>query len=104
MSSKESIKKQLIKETALEELKQAHMLKENSNKMGKVKSFYSNELLLERENDIRKLNKDVLRSEKINAKLRWALLNIRTNLTVSDLDEKTKTKNVKIIDKALSDD
>lgn len=104
MSSKESIKKQLIKETALEELKQAHMLKENSNKMGKVKSFYTNELLLERENDIRKLNKDVLRSEKINAKLRWALLNIRTNLTVSDLDEKTKTKNVKIIDKALSDD
>ena len=104
MSSKESIKKQLIKETALEELKQAHMLKENSNKMGKVKSFYTNELLLERENDIRKLNKDVLRSEKINAKLRWALLNIRTNLTVSDLDEETKTKNVKIIDKALSDD
>ena len=72
--------------------------------MGKVKSFYTNELLLERENDIRKLNKDVVRSEKINAKLRWALLNIRTNLTVSDLDEKTKTKNVKIIDKALSDD
>ena len=104
MSSKESIKKQLIKETALEELEQAYMLKENSNKMGKVKSFYTNELLLERENDIRKLNKDVLRSEKINAKLRWALLNIRTNLTVSDLDEKTKTKNVKIIDKALSDD
>ena len=80
------------------------MLKENSNKMGKVKSFYTNELLLERENDIRKLNKDVVRSEKTNAKLRWALLNIRTNLTVSDLDEKTKTKNVKIIDKALSDD
>ena len=104
MSSKESIKKQLIKETALEELEQAYMLKENSNKMGKVKSFYTNELLLERENDIRKLNKDVLRSEKINAKLRWALLNIRTNLTVSDLDEETKTKNVKIIDKALSDD
>tara|TARA_R100000315_G_C5230470_1_gene141494 strand:- start:1683 stop:1997 length:315 start_codon:yes stop_codon:yes gene_type:complete len=104
MSSRESIKKQLIKETALEELEQAHMLKENSNKMGKVKSFYTNELLLERENDIRKLNKDVLRSEKINAKLRWALLNIRTNLTVSDLNEETKTKNVKIIDKALSDD
>jgi len=104
MSSRESIKKQLIKETALEELKQAYMLKENSNKMGKVKSFYTNELLLERENDIRKLNKDVVRSEKTNAKLRWALLNLRTNLTVSDLDEKTKTKNVKIIDKALSDD
>ena len=104
MSSRESIKKQLIKETALEELEQAYMLKENSNKMGKVKSFYTNELLLERENDIRKLNKDVVRSEKTNAKLRWALLNLRTNLTVSDLDEKTKTKNVKIIDKALSDD
>tara|TARA_A100001515_G_scaffold141446_1_gene138440 strand:+ start:448 stop:762 length:315 start_codon:yes stop_codon:yes gene_type:complete len=104
MSSKKSIKKQLIKETALEELEQAHMLKENSNKMGKVKSFYTNELLLERENDIRKLNKDVLQLEKINAKLRWALLNIRTNLTVSDLNEKTKTKNVKIINKALNDD
>tara|TARA_R100000742_G_C4261198_1_gene78976 strand:- start:28 stop:375 length:348 start_codon:yes stop_codon:yes gene_type:complete len=85
MSSKESIKRQLIKETALNDLKQANMLKGIEN-MGKVKSYYHNELLLERENDIKTLNKNNQELNKYVAKLRYALLEVRTNLIAVKAD------------------
>ena len=79
MSSKESIKRQLIKETALNDLKQANMLKGIEN-MGKVKEYYQNELLLEREDEIKALNKSNRKLNEYVANLRYALLKVRAYL------------------------
>ena len=79
MSSKETVRKQLIREMALHDLKQANMLKGIEN-MGKVKEYYQNELLLEREDEIRALNKSNRKLNEYVANLRYALLKVRANL------------------------
>ena len=79
MSSKETVRKQLIREMALHDLKQANMLKGIEN-MGKVKEYYQNELLLEREDEIRTLNKSNRKLNEYVANLRYALLKVRANL------------------------
>ena len=79
MSSKETVRKQLIREMALHDLKQANMLKGIEN-MGKVKEYYQNELLLEREDEIRTLNKNNRKLNEYVANLRYALLKVRAYL------------------------
>ena len=79
MSSKETVRKQLIREMALHDLKQANMLKGIEN-MGKVKEYYQNELLLESEDEIRTLNKSNRKLNEYVANLRYALLKVRANL------------------------
>tara|TARA_R100001230_G_C5672485_1_gene177570 strand:+ start:971 stop:1300 length:330 start_codon:yes stop_codon:yes gene_type:complete len=89
MSSKETVKKQLIKEMALYDLKQANMLKGVEN-MGKVKEYYQNELLLEREDEIKALNKSNRKLNEYVANLRYALLKVRAYLIAlesEDLDD-----------------
>ena len=89
MSSKETVRKQLIKEMALYDLKQANMLKGVEN-MGKVKEYYQNELLLEREDEIKALNKSNRKLNEYVANLRYALLKVRAYLIAlesEDLDD-----------------
>jgi len=79
MSSKETVRRQLIKEAALDSLKAATILKGAKN-MGKTKDYYQNELLLEREDEIRALNKSNQKLNEYVANLRYALLKVRANL------------------------
>ena len=65
-------------------------------KMGKVKDYYTNELLLEREDEIRGLSKENVKLHKNISSLRFALLKIQS----SDTDGYY----AKIIKKALNND
>ena len=73
------------------------------NKMGKVKGFYTNELLLEREDDIRNLNKHNRDLHKEIGSLKYSLLQVRAEL--NEIKHGVETKQVKnslkIIKKAL---
>ena len=85
MSSKETVRKQLIKERALDSLRTATIL-EGAKNMGKTKEYYQNELLLEREDEIRALNKSNQKLNEYVAKLRYALLKVRTSLVSAKED------------------
>ena len=65
-------------------------------KMGKVKDYYTNELLLEREDEIRGLSKENVKLHKEISSLRFTLLKIKS----SDTDGYY----AKIIKKALNND
>ena len=86
-------------------------------KMGKVKGFYTNELLLEREDDIRSLTKENRKLHKSIGSLKYSLLQVRAELNEIKHDGKTKivhytmeeseqkVKNsLEIIKKALNND
>jgi len=60
------------------------------NKMGKVKGFYTNELLLEREDDIRNLNKKSRKLHKEIGSLKYSLLQVRAELNEIRHDGETK--------------
>ena len=68
--------------------------------MGKVKEFFTNELLLDRENNIRNLKHECKGLRLTVSKLRLTLLKVRTMINI-----KTDNNDIrKVIKSALNDD
>jgi len=68
--------------------------------MGKVKEFFTNELLLDRENDIRNLKHERKELKITISKLRLTLLKVRTMINI----KKDNNDIRKVIKGALNDD
>ena len=68
--------------------------------MGKVKEFFTNELLLDRENDIRNLKHERKGLKITISKLRLTLLKVRTMINI----KKDNNDIRKVIKDALNDD
>ena len=68
--------------------------------MGKVKEFFSNELLLDRENDIRNLKHECKELKITISKLRLTLLKVRTMINIKKDNDDIRN----VIKSALNDD
>ena len=68
--------------------------------MGKVKEFFSNELLLDRENDIRNLKNECKELKITISKLRLTLLKVRTMINIKKDNDDIRN----VIKSALNDD